>query len=274
MVFEEILINQFLQSFSTPTLNLFFKLITYFGHPIVWMLLAAWYFWVGKEKKSFMVASTILFVGFIAGGLKELIARPRPEGLLPISTDEGFSFPSGHATLTSAFFGFYEKKLKRKIKWIMFALVILTAISRIYLGVHYLTDVLAGLVLGYIIGKAMLILEKRVEKARFHISAMKEEGLIVLLFIAIIAGLYFLPEYLYMVQALLGYYLGFAIFAHTKIKLKPKHPKIALSFGTVIFGGIGGAAYITHDALAMLLFFIGGLFISIIWPLIIHKAKI
>lgn len=84
--------------------------------------------------------------------LKTLIQRPRPEGYRLVA-ESGFSFPSGHSMVAMAFYGLliwmvwrYEKDaLVRRLGVIGFGLVIvLVGLSRIYLGVHYASDVLAG----------------------------------------------------------------------------------------------------------------------------------
>ena len=84
--------------------------------------------------------------------LKEIIQRPRPDGFRLIA-ETGYSFPSGHSMVAMVFYGLliymiwrYEEN--RGLKWlfcISFSLiVILIGVSRIYLGVHYASDVLAG----------------------------------------------------------------------------------------------------------------------------------
>ena len=84
--------------------------------------------------------------------LKTLIQRPRPEGYRLVA-ESGFSFPSSHSMVAMAFYGLliwmvwrYEKDaLVRRLGIIGFGLVIvLVGLSRIYLGVHYASDVLAG----------------------------------------------------------------------------------------------------------------------------------
>lgn len=84
--------------------------------------------------------------------LKELIQRPRPDGFRLIS-ETGYSFPSGHSMVSMALFGIiiwliwrYHKHDIFRILWCaLFAVLILAiGISRIYLGVHYASDVLAG----------------------------------------------------------------------------------------------------------------------------------
>ena len=89
--------------------------------------------------------------------LKIIIARPRPEGALISET--GYSFPSGHSMVSSAFYGLliyycYEyiksKKIKTIVISILLLLILLVGYTRIYLGVHYPSDVLAGFALSLV----------------------------------------------------------------------------------------------------------------------------
>ena len=98
--------------------------------------------------------------------LKEIIQRPRPDGFRLI-TEVGYSFPSGHSMVAMAFYGLliylvwnYESsRTLRHLFCTTFVLVIvLTGISRIYLGVHYASDVLAG----FAVALAWLIVYTRI----------------------------------------------------------------------------------------------------------------
>ena len=88
--------------------------------------------------------------------LKELVARARPSGPFPAYIETSFSFPSGHATLSIALYAFllwavYDAMppLWKKMALSSASILILAiGFSRLYLGVHYLSDVLAGYLLG------------------------------------------------------------------------------------------------------------------------------
>ena len=84
--------------------------------------------------------------------LKTIVQRPRPDGFR-LAAESGYSFPSGHSMVSMAFYGLlvwmvwrYEKdRLLRVFLMIAFSLVIaMVGVSRIYLGVHYASDVIAG----------------------------------------------------------------------------------------------------------------------------------
>ena len=86
-------------------------------------------------------------------GLKQIYARPRPAIITALVTESGFSFPSGHSMGSAAFYGFIiyliaqsdlKPAIKRAVSAMIVALIGLIGFSRIYLGVHYLSDVAGG----------------------------------------------------------------------------------------------------------------------------------
>lgn len=106
-----------------------------------------------KNKDYFKYMSlNLITITLTNQALKFIIQRPRPNFSQAISVS-GYSYPSGHAMISTAFYGFifyliYKSNLDNKYK-ILFGIFIiiligLICISRVYLGVHYLTDVVAG----------------------------------------------------------------------------------------------------------------------------------
>lgn len=123
------------------------------AHPVVLvvMLLVIEVFAPGRHP-GLCAAVNLVLATLLNLLLKTLIQRPRPEGYRLVA-ESGFSFPSGHSMVAMAFYGLliwmvwrYEKDaLVRRLGVIGFGLVIvLVGLSRIYLGVHYASDVLAG----------------------------------------------------------------------------------------------------------------------------------
>ena len=106
--------------------------------------------------------ATSFAVSIIGGGaaalvLKEVVRRARPDAIYQAYLETGYSFPSGHATLAAALYGSLmylawhtiPSRAGRIVAILVLAVVIgLIAFSRLYLGVHYVSDVLGGLVLG------------------------------------------------------------------------------------------------------------------------------
>jgi undecaprenyl-diphosphatase len=126
--------------------------------PVLLLIIAILYF---KNKKKFIIPFTLVVVGaeIVTFFGKILFHRPRP--LYAVFQETDFSFPSGHATIAVAFYGYLAyilvKSLRKRSGWpislIAFLIIVLIGFSRLYLGVHYVSDVLAG----YLVGTVFLI---------------------------------------------------------------------------------------------------------------------
>lgn len=149
-------IYTFISTLITPSMTPLMQCITEFGGTAGMIFLCA----VGAVclrlmKKSVLAVCMISNLAITAASnvvLKHLFIRPRPSGyrLIEIS---GYSFPSGHSMASMAFYGFLiylvwhnvESKWQRYLLCALLSgLICLIMVSRIYLGVHYASDVLAG----------------------------------------------------------------------------------------------------------------------------------
>ena len=126
-----------------------------------------------KDKKIPLKVCINLIVVFLSSQLLKIIFRqPRPDGLA-LTTASGFGYPSGHAMVSLAYFGYLTYLLCKKVKSkfiktiliiICILLILLIGFSRIYLGVHYFSDVIAGFLLGTAYFMTFLTIIKAVDK--------------------------------------------------------------------------------------------------------------
>jgi len=107
---------------------------------------------IKNKKMGFSIALNLLISTALNLILKNIVQRPRPIEYRLID-ESGYSFPSGHSMVSAAFYGFMiyliyvnikNKKVKSLMMVLLSILVILIGTSRIYLGVHYTSDVIAG----------------------------------------------------------------------------------------------------------------------------------
>ena len=144
------LVSTFLISdFATPIA----KFITNFGGAIFLIIATIILFILIKNKKiGISIISNLAVVTILNQLLKNILQRPRPTEFR-IVEETGFSFPSGHSMVSMAFYGYliyliYKYVKNKYLKWILIVLLSILictiGISRIYLGVHYTSDVLGG----------------------------------------------------------------------------------------------------------------------------------
>ena len=147
----------------TPLLNGIVSFYTTLGNAGVLFLTAALLMiCFRKTRRAGVFALVAIAVGFVCTNLvlKNLIARPRPwlnvAGLTYLVTEnDPNSFPSGHTCAAFAFaVGVWRAAPRRWMGWTALALAVLMGLSRLYVGVHYPSDVLAGAVVGSLAGLA------------------------------------------------------------------------------------------------------------------------
>lgn len=162
------LISKYLISdFMTPIV----KIVTQLANPIFLVILTILLMVFIKNNNIRKYICVNLIVSTILNfGIKNIVRRTRPEGFRIIE-ESGYSFPSGHSMVSMAFYGLLiyliykkvdNKYLKNCLIILLSIIILLIGLSRIYLGVHYTSDVLAGFLLGisYLIVFVSVINEK------------------------------------------------------------------------------------------------------------------
>ena len=142
------------------TLTLLFRAITHLiDIPVIisWVLIVAFIFYRKQWKmESYLMLGNLALAGILIVTFKNIYQRPRPE-ILHLVEEKGFSFPSGHSLAVTIMVGtlivILSQRIKntvwRKIVQILLSLYIFSVlVSRIYLGVHYPSDVIASLCVG------------------------------------------------------------------------------------------------------------------------------
>ena len=172
-----------LRQFSSPPLDVAARVISFLGAEGIAVLLVLLVVVFGRQRRWGAICALLLATGgaqLLNNVLKDAFQRTRPAPVLGLIPAQSFSFPSGHAMVSMAFYCFIAYVTWRVLRgWRRAArtaglllLVLLIGLSRVYLGVHYLTDVVAGYLAGFlwtdavIIGGALLTRRRRSRAAR------------------------------------------------------------------------------------------------------------
>jgi membrane-associated phospholipid phosphatase len=149
----------------------FWRAVSAVGGPTSWRVLTAvtavMLFWQRRRRPAALVAVTMVGAAMLSGGTKALVGRPRPVVAVMVHRAPGKSFPSGHALTSFVAVGRLVLLLwptcsaRQRVLLLVTATLLVTAIgfSRLALGVHFLTDVLGGWLIGglWLIGSRRLV---------------------------------------------------------------------------------------------------------------------
>lgn len=162
--------------------------ITQIGSENFFMIIMPALYWSFDAALGFRLAILLLLSNGINGGLKIAFHSSRPYWLSPrihaYSTESSFGFPSGHAQTAASIWGFLAIHMRSKaMKSFLFLLVFLIGFSRVFLGVHFFTDVLGGWLIGAFLVWGLVRLEKPLG------SRMKDWSLRRMLFAALFSSI-------------------------------------------------------------------------------------
>ena len=154
-------IYEFIYQNHNEGLDFFFTHFTHIGDtiPVVIIALVIVCFLKSQKDRLHLVVALLTTVG-VNQILKHVIARPRPPMERRLITQGGYSYPSGHSMVSLCVYGILlyftvtkvkNKKLKVLLSVLLTIMILLIGISRIYVGVHYPSDVIGGYLLTIVI---------------------------------------------------------------------------------------------------------------------------
>ncbi len=143
-----------------------FLMITSLGNEEFYILFMPLFYWCLSPIMGIRAGVMLIISGGIKDFLKVIIHTPRPywvdSRVKAYSTETSFGMPSGHSQDAASIWGAIAVSQKRRwVTWIAMLLILLIGLSRIYLGVHFLHDVLAGWLVGGLILWGYLSIEKK-----------------------------------------------------------------------------------------------------------------
>lgn len=149
---SEIVVNTFLQSLGDWLVGLM-RVITAMGYEQFFILLLPAVYWCFGQMLGMRVGIIFLFGNFLNYSLKFLFHSPRPywvsDQVIAYSHETSFGLPSGHAQIAGTMWGWLAVEIKKRWFTILaIVMIFLIGLSRLFLGVHFLSDVLLGWTLG------------------------------------------------------------------------------------------------------------------------------
>ncbi|MFX1254500.1 MAG: phosphatase PAP2 family protein [Promethearchaeota archaeon] len=287
-------VNIFLQSFSSPLLDFIFQIITLLGDELFIIFLLVVVFWAIEKRMGFLLAIVLMFSQTLNWLLKSLFALPRPYVEFPsqvnlIGPEElSFAFPSGHSQNIATIWPFLTGWLRNKwLALLTIILIILVPLSRIYLGVHYLSDVIGGVFFGLIIVAGYFLLAERLQELWDRFTYQQQIVIALLTPLVVFLGIFLIFPTTFVEGRDPGLSLGvlfggfLAIFAEQRyinmetkgVETRAKIFRIILGFPIVIatyfvlsalFGLIGDSLGVTEGLLFGLLRFVRYAILAII----------
>jgi len=151
---------------ASPALDIPFKALTLMGNEMFYLLFFPLFYWCVDRRVGARLIVLFLFSSFTNAVAKQWAGQPRPFECDPIVQRlwpaGGRGFPSGHTQSAVVIWGYLASQFRNRWFWaVAGSLILLIPLSRVYLGVHFPTDLLGG----YLLGAALLVLYLRFQPA-------------------------------------------------------------------------------------------------------------
>ena len=236
-----------LQHFEADFFVLFMKGITLIGNKTAYLIMMPVVLWCVDFRIGIRTGVVFLSSAYLNFAFKDILAQPRPFILEPsvnLIEASGYGLPSGHAQGSLVFFGILALLIrKRWFTVISVILILLIAFSRVYLGVHFPTDILGGWFLGGCLLFGYLKLGNRFEQIVAHWSLWQQ-----IVFLVVTTGImliYVTHETIVIVAAFFGLGIGTILSVGLNYTRKP-HSLLqyilrlltGLAIGTAIYIGL------------------------------------
>jgi len=157
-----------IQQIHGPALDSIFRAITFMGEEEFYLVLLPLLLWCVDFGLGARLGALFLLSTYFNFGIKDLCRQPRPfelDASLKLADAEGYGLPSGHSQSAVVVWGSIAAWARKNWVWaVATVLMLLIGFSRIYLGVHFPTDVLAGWAIGTVLLCLCLAVELRVEE--------------------------------------------------------------------------------------------------------------
>ncbi|MHA1708066.1 MAG: phosphatase PAP2 family protein [Candidatus Heimdallarchaeaceae archaeon] len=158
-------IASFFFNIHNDALTLIMKIITYFGEAIVYIAILILLYYVWDKKKAYRAIAMLVSSAVVNSSTKAAFGLDRPTAINTEIDEISYGLPSGHTQISTTFWGVLGFFVT---KWGMLAvsilLPLLIAFSRIYLIVHWFTDVLMGFGIGFLLLAIFMVVSKPIEK--------------------------------------------------------------------------------------------------------------
>jgi len=260
------------QSLGSPLLDKLFAGVTSLGDIMFYIVFISLIYWCFSKKTGFKLFCLVLFLGYLGVFLKNIFKTPRPNKALWRTEAEGYGFPSGHVTVTAGFWGYFMMAMRKKWITIIASIIIFfVAFSRIYLGVHFLLDIIGGALIGIAAALWFYYLETKV-----RISLKFYQKILLCIFVPLIMLAVLMNDTtIQLCSMLFGLSFGYVlelktVNASNNIKNKTRVSRAVI--GLILFSAVFLGLSVLPSYLDFIRFILVGLTVTFFAPAIFSKT--